>query len=158
MSYICVDIFIFTLYLSIFSLYHILASTFEEYAEVLVERLSNPNKVKHHTGFYVDHIKKFNSFLSRDQILILSYHEVKTNPDRAQWRIEQFLGQQFEGELPRYNTHDGALKEKVVSERAWNLLGPIFAAKNRELYHYLEDYPGPWMEQRPLLSPFPEIY
>ena len=79
-----------------------IASTFEEYAEVLVERLSNPNKVKHHTGFYVDHIKKFNSFLNRDQILILSYHEVKTNPDRAQWRIEQFLGQQFEGELPRY--------------------------------------------------------
>ena len=51
-----------------------------------------------------------------------------------------------------------AHKEKVVSERAWNLLGPVFAPKNRELYQYLEDYPGPWMEQRPLLSPFPEIY
>ena len=109
-----------------------IASTFEEYAEVLVERLSNQNKVKHQTGFYVDHIKKFNSFLSRDQILILSYHEVKTNPDRAQWRIEQFLGQQFEGELPRYNTHDRKVHVSIV-----HLYEFVFNMKSRLFDHFL---------------------
>jgi len=47
---------------------------------------------------------------------------------RAQWRIEQFLGQQFDGELPRYNTHDRKVRVGIVHlyEFAFNMKSRLF--------------------------------
>ena len=127
-----------------------LPPTFEEYAETkLLWRLTNPNMVNHHTGKYVDHLKKLSSFISRDRILVLSYDEVKTDPEKVQWRIEQFIGREIPGEIRKLNAHDSAKKQTGVSEHARAAIGPVFKEKNQELYQFLSDKPGPWMEQHP---------
>jgi len=119
--------------------------TFEEHAD----KISNGRGGWASTGMYVDHLKKFASFLSREQLLVLSYDELKTNPQKAQWRIEQFLGREFPGELETLNTHENPNKLRVVPPSARQVLEPLFEDKNEELYEFLDTNPGPWMEQRP---------
>ena len=97
----------------------------------------------------MDHLKKLSSFISRDRILVLSYDEVKTDPEKVQWRIEQFIGREIPGEIRKLNAHDSAKKQTGVSEHAMQVLGPLFEVKNLELYQFLNDKPGPWMEQHP---------
>ena len=127
-----------------------LPPTFEEYAEVtLKERISNPKKVEHHHGKYIDHLKKLASAISRDRILVLSYDEVKADPEKVQWRIEQFIGREVPGGLQTLNSHSSVKKQTGVSEHAMQVLQPLFEAKNQELYQFLNDNPGPWMEQHP---------
>ncbi len=68
---------------------------------------------------------------------------------KIQWRIEQFLGGKFNGKLPMSNTQSSSGKVKVVSDNAREILDEYFEEKNEELYQFLEENPGPWMEQRP---------
>eukprot|EP00584_Thalassiosira_punctigera_P008699 CAMPEP_0172540804 /NCGR_PEP_ID=MMETSP1067-20121228/11732_1 /TAXON_ID=265564 ORGANISM="Thalassiosira punctigera, Strain Tpunct2005C2" /NCGR_SAMPLE_ID=MMETSP1067 /ASSEMBLY_ACC=CAM_ASM_000444 /LENGTH=348 /DNA_ID=CAMNT_0013326721 /DNA_START=153 /DNA_END=1199 /DNA_ORIENTATION=+ len=126
--------------------------TFEQHAVSIRKGKGNPHWVS--TGKYVNHLKKFASFLSREQILVLSYDEVRTDPKKTQWRIQQFLGGEFPGELETLNTHENPNKLRVVSPKARKVLGRMFEKKNEELYEFLETNPGPWMEQRP----FPRFY
>mmetsp|Transcript_26382 Transcript_26382/g.55096 ORF Transcript_26382/g.55096 Transcript_26382/m.55096 type:complete len:395 (-) Transcript_26382:101-1285(-) len=120
-------------------------STFEEHAD----KISHGRGGWASTGMYVDHLKKFASFLSREQLLVLSYDELKTNSQKAQWRIEQFLGREFPGELETLNTHENPNKLRAVPPSARQVLEPLFEDKNEELYEFLDTHPGPWMEQRP---------
>eukprot|EP00956_Cyclotella_meneghiniana_P007264 scaffold9913_cov36-Cyclotella_meneghiniana.AAC.3 len=122
--------------------------TFEQHAELLTQ--GKPNKRWASTGKYVDHLKEFASFVPRENILVLSYDELKMDSERAQWRIQQFLGKEFPGQLPHLNQHDSPNKVRSISERAQKILEPFYQAKNDELYKFLEMNPGPWMEQRPL--------
>ena len=121
--------------------------TFEDHADLVLREKPNPHFASN--GKYVDHLKKFASFISRDMLLVLSYDEMKMNPEKTQWRIQQFLGREFPGELPTLNLHENPNKLRVVSPRARQVLEPFFKDKNEELYEFLEMNPGPWMEQRP---------
>jgi len=126
--------------------------TFEKHADSVVREIPNPRWAS--TGKYVDHLKKFVSFLPRrrEQLLVLSYDEMKSDPEMVQWRIHEFLGRKFVptgSGLPKLNTLDNPNKLKEVSLLARQMLAPLFRDKNEELYEFLETYRGPWMEQRP---------
>jgi len=121
--------------------------TFKQHANGVLR--GEPNSRWASTGKYVDHIKKFLSFIRREQLLVLSYDELKTNPRKTQWRIQQFLGKEIPGELATLNKVDNPNKLNEISLVSRQMLEPFFKDKNEELYEFLEAHPGPWMEQRP---------
>mmetsp|Transcript_19356 Transcript_19356/g.25046 ORF Transcript_19356/g.25046 Transcript_19356/m.25046 type:complete len:186 (-) Transcript_19356:210-767(-) len=122
--------------------------SFEQHAEMVYGGRPYPRA---EIGKYVDHLKKLVTFLPRDRLLVLSYDEIKRDAKKAQWRMQQFLGKEFPGDLPHLNSHEHPHTHKVrlVSPQAQALLDPVFREKNEELYQFLEANPGPWMEQRP---------
>lgn len=96
---------------------------------------------------YVDNLRRWIELFDRNKLLVLSYDELQQDPESVQWRIKEFLGCKFTGELRRRNSK--GKYNASVSECVRRALGPRFAAKNEELYQFLEKHPGPWMEQRP---------
>lgn len=121
--------------------------SFEEYAEsVLRKQLANSDWKS--PGKYFDHLQSWMALFRRDQLLILHYDEVKMNPEKVQWRIQEFLGATFMGNLPIANEQDMS-KKRPVPLRAYEVLEPLFRRKNEELYHLIATNTGPWMEQRP---------
>jgi hypothetical protein len=102
--------------------------------------------------------------------LILSYDEVKADPDKLQWRIKQFLGlkNQFAGlndpssstststgtgstsTLPKKNQRNSSLKQSIPSCKAQSTLADLFEPEHEKLYLLLEANSGPCsMEQHP---------
>jgi hypothetical protein len=122
-------------------------TTFDQYSETVG---------KEHIlyGKYVDHLRKWVDLFSRDQLLVLSYDEVQVDPDKVQWRIQEFLGGSFPGKLPRVNTQGGGTKTKTVSSHASQILGPLFEVKNDELYEFLDSDHRPSMQQYISISSF----
>jgi hypothetical protein len=98
---------------------------------IAVVRVTSP-------GEYGRHLETWAHSFKRDQILVLSSSELKKSPQKSQWRIEQFLGKFFDGEL------------KSVSAAAV----PSFSVEDindmqSEFYGFIDSSRGPWMEQRP---------
>jgi hypothetical protein len=48
---------------------------------------------------YGNFLEIWSSMFDRQQLLVLSLSELQSFPQRSQWRMEQFLGQMFEGVL-----------------------------------------------------------
>lgn len=92
---------------------------------------------------YVEHLKKWSKLFGRDKILILSYDELKDDPNTVQQRIETFLNIKLKGHMERKNQKTTKHKVDVVSDKASQLLVPLFQPKNEELYEFLNDNPGP---------------
>jgi hypothetical protein len=124
--------------------------TFDQYSE----RVTPIRKQHIIYGKYVDHLRNWVDLFSRDQLLVLSYDEVQVDPDKVQWRIQEFLGGSFPGKLPRVNTQGGGTKTKTVSSHASQILGPLFEVKNDELYEFLDSDHRPSMQQ----YPFPHFH
>ena len=82
---------------------------------------------------------------------MLSYDEMKTDPEKMQWRIQHFLGREFPGQLGVLNTHESPDKVREIPPSAQEMLEPYYRDKNVELYEFLDSNPGPWMEQHPFL-------
>ena len=121
---------------------------FEQYSEILSKDSSMLNWLP--TGRYVDHLHKWVSLFTREQLLVLSYEEVIENPTMIQWRIQEFLGKTFDGNLALVNQQSYQGKTKEVSSTSRKLLEPLFHQKNNALYDFLDNHPGrPWMEQYP---------
>ena len=123
--------------------------TFEEFSEK-VTRVDMLRSNSTRASNYAYLLERWFSMFDRKNILVLSYDEVQNNPDKAQWRVRQFLGAHIPGELPRANTKENSTKSvKKISPRVKKILGPLFVKKNEALYRLLEKHKGPWMEQRP---------
>ena len=102
------------------------------------------------------HIRQWFDVLKREQILILSYHELKNDPTTFQRRIEDFLGlppNNGRSQMKTLNAKTFSGKEAVPSCQSRNKLAGIFQPHNKDLYALLAQNPGPPMEQRP----FPEF-
>ena len=108
-------------------------------------------KVYNNFGMYAKWLKQFFDHFPRENILILSYDEFKTDPDATLGRLYAFL------ELPtltttkkvqQRNIHP-APKNEVIPCALQQQLNGLFNTSNEELYQLLEDNPGPPMEQRP---------
>jgi hypothetical protein len=122
-------------------------SSFDEYVDE--EKLSN-------LGFYSTQLRQWFRILKRDQILILSYHELKRDPTTFQRRIVDFLGlppNSVNSKMESANFKAFTGKEAVLSCRTRNKLGMTFQPHNEDLYALLTQNPGPPMEQKP----FPEF-
>jgi len=125
---------------------------FDTYVEKIISDHNNSNgrrsKPKPYPkefkpSMYVDHIKTWSKLFGRDKILILSYDELKDDPNIVQQRIETFLDIKLKGQIDRKNQKTTKHKVNVVSDKALQLLIPLFQPKNEELYQFLQDNPGP---------------
>ena len=141
---------------------------FDEYTQQLIHgRLRDRLR---QDSFYAKHLIKWFELFDRQQILILSYDEVKADPDKVQWRIKQFLGlkNQFAGlndpssststststgstsTLPKKNQRNSSLKQSIPSCKAQSTLADLFEPEHEKLYLLLEANSGPCsMEQHP---------
>ena len=106
-------------------------------------------------GMYAVHMKKWFELFDRQQILVLSYHELRYHPGRLQERIQSFLGHRVigGGGLQRSNCNESKFKVQHPSARAQDALNEVFAPLNADLYKLLESNRGPEMEE----TPFPRF-
>ena len=86
-------------------------------------------------------------WFDREKLLILSYDELLQNPSMVIQRIEKFLGTKLTGSIPHANSMENPHKVKVASSHAKQVLGSVFNDKNEELYRFIQNHPGPSMEQ-----------
>jgi Sulfotransferase domain. len=112
----------------------------------------------HGRSFYAYWLRRWFDLFDRNNILVLSYDEIKANSDDAVRRLMQFLSlpepKESMIELERLNDHYHGVATKGT--RSWNIscsfqrqLYDFFEPLNQELYQLLEDHPGPDMETRP---------
>eukprot|EP00804_Cyclotella_cryptica_P007745 CCRYP_001361-RB/>CCRYP_001361-RB protein AED:0.04 eAED:0.04 QI:975/1/1/1/1/1/2/42/375 len=87
------------------------------------------------------------TYFKRDQLLVLSYDELEYNRLALMWRVEQFLGNKLNRDFVA--DEEGDTRARNVPARANEILDPLFWGKNQELYHLLQKYQGPRMEQYP---------
>ena len=99
---------------------------------------------------YAHYLKEwFNRFDRVNQILVLSYDELKANHTSLLSRIKEFLESDFDNHFGQSNSHSFPEKVHLPSCDAQAKLLSVFAPMNEELYALLEANPGPSMEQRP---------
>eukprot|EP00804_Cyclotella_cryptica_P002094 CCRYP_006514-RA/>CCRYP_006514-RA protein AED:0.02 eAED:0.02 QI:275/1/1/1/1/1/3/82/699 len=127
--------------------------TFTEYCE-FVKLYMMVGAPTYKISRYVEHLKNWVRLFDRSHLLVLSYDELLNNPSKVQWRIEKFLGTKFDGALAKTNQSGSASKVKEIPHSAIQVLEPVFHDLNEELYKFLNNTPGPPMEQ----SPFPRFY
>lgn len=101
-------------------------------------------------GLYANHLREWFRLFNRDQILVLSYDELCTAPERVQDRIQRFLRRSIAGNLQQeINSNDSQEKVLTPSTEARQCIESIMKPHNERLYQLLEENPGPSMEQRP---------
>jgi hypothetical protein len=119
--------------------------TFDEYSNELAQQITkNPS---HSHSLYVEHLKEWVKWFDRKKLLILSYDELLQEPSVVIQRIEKFLGTKLTGSFPHANSKENPQKVKVASSHAKQVLGSVFNDKNEELYRFIQNHPGPSMEQ-----------
>ena len=104
-------------------------------------------------SMYAFHLRKWFDLFDRQQILVLSYEELKNHPETLQTRVCTFIGKEIPGNLKRANSNDSPYKVQQPSSRVKQALSKILEPLNEELYSLLRSQPGPPMEQ----SPFPRF-
>jgi Ca2+-binding EF-hand superfamily protein len=101
-------------------------------------------------GLYANHLKEWFRLFNRNQILVLSYDELRTAPEKVQNRIQLFLERTISGKLQKkINSNDSQEKILTPSTEARQCIESIMKPHNELLYQLLEENPGPSMEQRP---------
>lgn len=123
--------------------------SYEEYMQYVARpELENPEtKGMSASSLYVDHLREWSTYFDRSQILVLSYDEVQKDPEKAEWRVRQFLESDLPGNLPHSNVHEHYTTS--VPPNAKEYLNELFEVKNQELYQFLDKNHGPEMEERP---------
>ncbi len=58
-------------------------------------------------GRYVEHLRSWERLFGRVRLLVLSYDELLKDPKKVQWRVREFLGGKFPGELSQLNAGGG---------------------------------------------------
>lgn len=101
-------------------------------------------------GNYVHWLRLWCNHFDRKQILVLSYDELVKDPAQLLNRIYKFLDipvSSSELVLTRENTRSNRTSPPPCSDQLE--LAEDFKEPNEELYRFLEEHPGPEMEQRP---------
>ena len=120
--------------------------SFDDYAENVLTKRND-------LGEYVNHLKVWASLFGRRNILFLSQEEAETDPEALQWRVTEFLG--LRHVHINLNVKKSDTNTNFASTRANQILQLLFTNSNKELQNFLQNYPGPWMEQKPF--PFSEF-
>lgn len=100
-------------------------------------------------NMYALHLEKWFNLFSRQQILVVSYEELKQDQEKVRQRIMEFLGHDIPGTLKMRNERSNPMKLKEPSPAAREKLLRMLTPYNEQLYQLLENWPGPSMEQRP---------
>lgn len=119
--------------------------TFEQYSLKILRMYIKEKLDYYRSGLYAMHLKEWARLFKRSQLLVVNYDEIRDEPSKAQWRIEQFLGKNPGGTLSAYDV----IHTEDIPTRAIKLLEPLFWKSNNEMYDFLRDNPGPLVEQSP---------
>jgi hypothetical protein len=122
--------------------------SFEEY----MDKVLLPNQEQTlELGRYARLLKRWFDLFDRKQILLLSYHELKTNETAFMERILQFLNLPMteQRRLPKRNMAPDSLTDDAPPCSVQNRLFSLFEPFNSELYTLLDQNLGPEVEQRP---------
>lgn len=107
-------------------------------------------------SLYAYFLERWMRLFNHDQILVVSFDELKNDQARVMWRIRQFLGlddQSGPGEVPSSNTQHSEHKIALPSCATQSKLAGTFEKANENLYALLASKIGPAMEQ----TPFPKF-
>ena len=111
---------------------------------------------KNDESYYAEHLSKWFNLFNRQQILVLSYEELKQDNNKARKRVQEFLGHDIPGEnLKEANDNGSQLKVVAPSPEAREKLLETLRPQYQELYELLDKFSGPPMEQKPFPR-FPE--
>lgn len=122
--------------------------SFEEYGIKVLRKMIQIQARFHKIGLYGQHFQEWTKLFKRNQILVLSYEEVRSNYKKLQWRIEQFLQVRM-NEVGGIGLPDDDPRRGDLSTKAIRLLEPMFHQSNEMLYDFLNDKSRPSMEQHP---------
>lgn len=111
-----------------------------------LERENGPGQSTRH-GMYAKHLSKWFQSFAREQILVLTYNELKRDPSKLRKRVQEFLGRKIPGKLEQANALDNPLKVRSPSQESKKLLSAAFQPMNEELFKLLKSNPGPQMEE-----------
>ena len=100
-------------------------------------------------SLYFNNLEEWMRYFTRDQILVLSYDEVRMKPEIAQKRIRKFVGSDFTGNLPIIQSNESSSKIFQMSCSTQTKIDKIFNDQTEKLYSFLKNNPGSEMEQRP---------
>jgi len=123
--------------------------TFTEYAthaipKFIAEKMS--------PSLYGPMLQNLIKYLDRKQILILSYEESKSDPDKFLSRFRDFVGLQSDVKLEQsFSNNASGAAEKYPSCSVQKQLAEAYRESNEEFYELMDKNPGPPMEQRPFL-------
>lgn len=119
--------------------------SFGEYAErFIIPRINDT------LSWYGDKLQTWFELYDREQILVLSYDELKTNETALFERIFAFLQLPATGSgIPFHVRMQGDKSIPLPPCSIQNRLATLFEPSNTKLYSLLEANPGPEMEQRP---------
>ena len=106
-------------------------------------------------NMYASYLEKWFNLFSRQQILVVSYEELKRNEKAVRQRIIMFLGRNIPGTIKMKNVKRNKQKLEEPSSEAREKLLRMLKPHNEKLYRLLDERPGPPMEQRPFPR-FPE--
>ena len=120
------------------------AKSFDEYLDVVLGGMEPTEWGIGNMGLYAEHLKKWFSFVDRNNFLVISYEEVEQDHEKVDHRIRNFLGQEFAGSSKGATERPG-----VPSCSAQERLNKVFGPMNEELYKLLMENPGPFSEQFP---------
>ena len=139
-------------------------ATLEEYhkQQLTLQNLENPNRAamsdsSYSLGMYGPLIHRWFKNFPRENILILSFDELRHDKSRFVERISSFLGVPMKfDKLPHANSghqepKSNLTKDSCIFEK--KLANAFEKYSNQELYMLLNEYPGPPQEQ----SPFPHF-
>jgi len=127
---------------------------FDTYVDEVFE--PNPDNIKwFETSYYANHLEQWIKYFSREQILVLTYDELQTNPELTQNRVRKFLGAnetEFSAVIRESNARKSRQKVRVMSCATQTKIHNMFEAENYKLQKFLRENPGPLMEQFPFPS------
>ena len=122
--------------------------SFEQYSLQVLRKMIQIKAEFHTTGLYGQHLQTWTKLFKRNQILVLSYDEVRSNYKKLQWRIEQFLQVRMNN-VGGIGLPDDDPRRGDIPTTAIRLLEPMFHESNEMLYDLLNDKSRPSMEQHP---------
>jgi len=125
--------------------------SFDNYSQSVLIPMQKNGHIFFERGLYMKSLTRWFELFDRNQILVLSYDEIKKDPEKVQWRLKNFLDLNDKipkQELPTSNQKN-LNKVHLPSCLAQSILTKLYDNHNKELYHLLKNNPGPWMEQRP---------
>jgi hypothetical protein len=134
--------------------------TFDEYVD---QRLLPQNKISQSCyGIYGTIVPRWVDLFPRDHLLVLSFDESQSHPERYLKRIHDFLNlpvnhrrplafgeRTFSAQVASGNASATEQDETNTTCSALDKLWEAFASSNQKLYELLERHPGPSMEERP---------
>ena len=88
-------------------------------------------------GFYLEQIKRYQSYLKKNQLLILSSEGFFTNPQKVLRQVFEFLGIDETFKYPDLSPRNVGKNKAPVPKEVYEYLNEYFKPYNRRLYSYL---------------------